>query len=169
MLPAILAKCYRNHAVVAWPVTVRVDTRPYGVTTVVTSSNKDQLVPLQYGGKAQQDTQKRNKLTGTVTPSGQIKFLETSVCHVTMDYCQWIGRPLGRPGCVQKVRIFGHQPSSIRNTDGRLLIRRQTETRTEDCWSEDRQAEHMAENGSTFTLFIRCEAWWTDPLERITI
>jgi hypothetical protein len=50
MLPAMLAKGYRLRAVVAWPVTVRDDTRPSGVTTVGTSSNTDQLVPLQYGG-----------------------------------------------------------------------------------------------------------------------
>jgi hypothetical protein len=52
MLPAMLAKRYRLRAVVAWPVTVRDDTRLSGVTTVLTSSNIDQLVPLQYGGRA---------------------------------------------------------------------------------------------------------------------
>jgi hypothetical protein len=49
MLPAILAKVYRHRAVIAWPLTVKVDTRPYGVTTVVTNRNKDQPAPLQYG------------------------------------------------------------------------------------------------------------------------
>jgi hypothetical protein len=52
MLLAIMAKGYRLRAVVAWPLTVRVDTRPYGVTILVTSRNKGQLLPLQYGGSA---------------------------------------------------------------------------------------------------------------------
>ena len=64
LLPATLANGSHHRAVVARPVIVMVDTRPYGVTSVVNNTNTDKLAPLQYGNSTTRATRHSQLVKG---------------------------------------------------------------------------------------------------------
>jgi len=85
-------KGYQHHALVAHPVTPKVSTRSYRVTTVVPCSVQDQLVTLQFGSTTIKAARYGNKLPRQRNIGIKILLSESShVCLISnsLVFCSY--------------------------------------------------------------------------------